>query len=84
MNRFNGSPAATGRSVFQGKETVTCTSVGTSLNKETTLLAFCLVLSLLAMLMTIPLLLSSFEPASQHQINMRLFEVSELPAANGQ
>ncbi|MFN8275194.1 MAG: hypothetical protein U0X58_09990 [Flavobacteriaceae bacterium] len=38
-----------------------------------------LVLSLLAMLMTIPFLTSSFEPNQTHEINTRIFQVSELP-----
>jgi len=66
-------------SFFEDKDESTCAIQWRALNNETTLLAFCLVLSLLAMLMTIPFLTSSFESNPTHDINTRIFQVSELP-----
>ncbi|MBS7786314.1 hypothetical protein KIH23_03315 [Flavobacterium sp. CYK-55] len=66
-------------SFFEDKDESTCSIQWRALNNETTLLAFCLVLSLVAMLLTIPLLASSFEPDSAHEFNKHIFQVSELP-----
>lgn len=69
-------------SFFEDKDESTCAIQFRALNNETTLLAFCLILSLLAMLLTIPLLASSFQPNPTHEMNKRVFQVSESPAQN--
>ncbi len=79
MSRFNLFASKRVRAIFEDKDESTCAVQWRVLNNETTLLAFCLVLSLLAMLLTIPLLTSSFQKNSAPEINKRIFEVSELP-----
>ncbi|MBS1534378.1 MAG: hypothetical protein JST78_04810 [Bacteroidetes bacterium] len=82
MSRFNPFAYKRISVIFEDKDESTCAIQWRALNKETTLLAFCLVLSLLAMLMTIPFLTSSFEPNPAHEINTRIFQVSELPMSS--
>lgn len=79
MFRFNPFAHQRVRDLFEDKDESTCAIQWPALNNETTLLAFCLVLSMLAMLLTIPLLASSFQPNPAHELNSRIFQASELP-----